>query len=85
MRALLITIAVLALAFDLAAMSMLLDPPIIFAIEVTFVMGWGAIYWFARHIASFRWVALATGAFTLFGPLRWVLFNWCLLIGQCVA
>jgi len=85
MRAVLIAIAALAFVFDLAAMSTLLQPPIIFAIEVLFVISWGAIYWCARPLASSRWVALAAGAFSLFGPLRWVMFNWCLLTDKCVA
>jgi len=84
MRAL-IVIAALAFAFDLAVTGTLIDPPTIFAIEVAFAVGWGVACWRARPVATVRWIVLATGAVALFGPLRGVLFNWCLLTGQCVA
>ncbi|WBY06804.1 hypothetical protein PIB19_14955 [Sphingomonas sp. 7/4-4] len=85
MRIFLIAIAMAAFASDLAAIGALMRPPIILAIEVAFVLGWAAIHWRNRQILKPPWVNWATGLVTIFGPLRWALFNWCLLVERCVA
>ncbi|WP_342249401.1 hypothetical protein [Sphingomonas sp. OTU376] len=85
MRALLIVIAAMAFAFDVMTVSTLIDPPVIFAIEMACVVGWAMVIWRVRSLAAVPWIGLATGPFVLYGPLRWLLFNWCLLVGQCVA
>ncbi|WBY09226.1 hypothetical protein PIB19_07780 [Sphingomonas sp. 7/4-4] len=85
MRILLIAIAASAFAFQIAAMGTLMRPPIIFALEVGFVLLWAGAYWRNRQTLKPAWISWATGLITMFGPLRWLLFNWCLLIERCVA
>lgn len=82
----LVTIATSAIAFDITAESSLIRPPILFAVEAGFFLAWGVVYgWNYRRGTASHWIALATGLATIFGPLRWVLFSWCLLVERCIA
>lgn len=85
MRTLFISIAASAFAFDIAASGTLIRPPVIFAIEVAFVLAWVGVYWRIRHTMAPDWIKWTTGLITILGPPRWALFNWCLLMERCVG